>query len=151
MKKHLFTTLILVFLCTNFLAQKNKKSKEKIKAFKVSYLTQELNLTPENAEKFWPVYNNHQEKLDTLRSQRIYRIRKKIKSAEDFDAITEEASKSFVISKINLDKKVLIEKELFLTKVSKILSYKKILKLQISEREFTRKLMHSYRDRKHPK
>ena len=71
MKKQLFTTLILVFLCTNFLAQKNKKSKEKIKAFKVSYLTQELNLTSENAEKFWPVYNKHQEKLDTLRSKGI--------------------------------------------------------------------------------
>jgi len=146
MKKQLFTTLILVFLCTNFLAQKNKKSKEKIKAFKVSYLTQELNLTSEIAEKFWPVYNKHQENLDTLRSKGIVKIRKRIRSAGGFDAFTEEASKSFVISKIILDKKILIEKEKFLTNVSKILSYKKILKLQISEREFTRKLMQRYRD-----
>lgn len=148
MKKQLLSTLILVFLCTNFLAQKNKKSKEKIKAFKVSYLTQELNLTPEIAEKFWPIYNKHQQNLDSLRNKGIIKIRKKIRSAGGFEAFTEEEAKSFVISKIILNKKILIEKEDFLTNISKILSYKKIVKLLISEKEFTRKLMQRYRNSK---
>jgi Skp family chaperone for outer membrane proteins len=144
MKKHLFITLLFVFICSSFFAQTDKKSKEKIKTLKVSFLTQELDLTAEVAQKFWPIYNKHQESLDILRNLGRTEIRKKLKNIGGFDALSEEESKSFVNSKIELDKKILVEKESFLKSISKVLSYKKILKLQLSEREFARKLMHKY-------
>lgn len=38
--------------------QTNRKpSREEINAQKIAFFTQELNLTPQEAEKFWPVYN----------------------------------------------------------------------------------------------
>ncbi len=37
--------------------EKRHPSKEEISAQKIAFFTQELNLTPQEAEKFWPVYN----------------------------------------------------------------------------------------------
>ena len=37
---------------------------EEIKAQKVAYITQKMGFTPEEAQKFWPVYDAFQRKLD---------------------------------------------------------------------------------------
>lgn len=144
MKKNLLTLVLFLFVCANFSAQDHRKNKEKIKALKASFLTQELDLSAEVAEKFWPIYNEYEEKLDLIRRQGMTNIRKKLKNAGGLEALSEEESKSFVNSKLQLDKKALIEKEKFLSKISKVLSYKKILKLQLAERDFARKLMRKY-------
>jgi len=142
MKKYIFITLL--FICTSFLAQTNKDSKEKITALKVAFLTQELELSTKDAQKFWPIYNKFEKSIDSLRNQTRNNIRNKLKSVGAFDDITEEEAKSFVKNKINVDKKILIEKDQFFTEISKILSYKKILKLHLSEKDFARKLMKKY-------
>ncbi len=53
--------------------QKNGPSKEKIESLRRAYYTQELNLSPSEAEKFWPIYNafeenkkQHQKKMKQL-------------------------------------------------------------------------------------
>jgi hypothetical protein len=53
--------------------QKNGPSKEKIESLRRAYYTQELNLSPSDAEKFWPNYNafeenkkQHQKKMKQL-------------------------------------------------------------------------------------
>lgn len=40
---------------------------DKIEAMRVAFITQQLNLTPEEAQKFWPVYNQYHEDIKTLR------------------------------------------------------------------------------------
>lgn len=40
---------------------------EKIEALKIAFITQQLNLTPEEAQKFWPIYNTYKEELAALR------------------------------------------------------------------------------------
>jgi len=63
---------------------------ERMQSIQVAYLTRELNLTPQDAEKFWPVYNRYQDELragmknesggDALdRQQKLLDIRKKYK------------------------------------------------------------------------
>lgn len=143
MKIYLLTFIATFFLCANIVAQKNK---EKIKALKISFLTQELNLSSKEAQKFWPIYNEHEKNLENLRNEGGLEIRKKIKITGGVDAITEEEAKKFVTSKLNLDKKVLVEKENFLLKITTVLPYKKILKLQLSQRNFARRLMRKYRE-----
>lgn len=65
-------TLLLAKLATN--AQKandpvNKK-REKIKAEKVAFITRELDLTVEEAQDFWPVYNKYQNKLNKIQQEK---------------------------------------------------------------------------------
>ena len=40
---------------------------EKIEALKIAFITQRLNLTPEEAQKFWPVFNQYESEMKTLR------------------------------------------------------------------------------------
>lgn len=63
---------------------------EKIQAIFVAYATKELNLTPDEAQKFWPVYNQYLEELKKARQEnktdeiafeeKAVAIRKKYKS-----------------------------------------------------------------------
>jgi hypothetical protein len=39
----------------------------KIEALKIAYLTNKLALSPEEAQKFWPVYNKYMEEIRTTR------------------------------------------------------------------------------------
>ncbi|HLG04086.1 MAG TPA: hypothetical protein VI731_10860, partial [Bacteroidia bacterium] len=40
---------------------------ERVQALKVAFITKHLNLTPAEAEKFWPVYNEYQDKREAVR------------------------------------------------------------------------------------
>jgi hypothetical protein len=68
----------------------------RLKSLEIAYLTRELNITPAEAEKFWPVYNKYQEEMRTAmtnskdndileRQQQMLNIRKKYKN--DFSNI----------------------------------------------------------------
>ena len=143
MKKKL---LILALLCTTFLSfgQHSKKSRNKIKALKIAFLTEELKLTSLKAQKFWPIYHKHHEELDVSKENIRSEFKNKIKEAGDLKNLKEAEAKKIVLLKVALDKKMFIEREKFISKVSKFLSYKKIMKLYLSEREFARKLMRKY-------
>ncbi len=143
MKKYII--ILTLFLSTlNCLGQAKKESSEKVKALKVAFLTQELQLTSREAEKFWPLYNKHRERLDSLRSVGRTAIKTKIKEVGDLNNLEESEAKKFVLLRLNLERKISSEKEAFVPSISPFLPYKKILKLYISEREFARKLMHKY-------
>ena len=144
MKKNIILLILLLFISLNVAAQ-GRKNKEKIKALKIAFLTQELNLTAEVAQQFWPVYNTHEENLDLLRNKGRAAIRKQLKNDGGFEGLSEEDAKIFVKNKLDLDNQILLEKMSFTKKIAKVLTYKQILKLQLSERDFARELMRKYR------
>ena len=137
--------LALALLLTTFLSfgQHNKESREKIKALKVAYLTQELKLNAIEAQQFWPLYHNHKEKIDNYQEKGRSKFRK-FRKLENLENLEEAEAKKLVFLKATLDKKIINEKELFISEVSAFLSYNKIIKLYHSEREFARKLMRKY-------
>src|SRR5882724_9532872 len=40
---------------------------EKLQSMKIAFFTERLNLTPEEAKSFWPVYNAFQDELEKMR------------------------------------------------------------------------------------
>lgn len=74
--KKLIHLLFISLICTAIQAQdsdepqpQNANAKEKIKAARIGLITQRLGLTPEQAEKFWPIYNEFTQKRTDLRLQ----------------------------------------------------------------------------------
>lgn len=64
MKKYLLIlTLFLGFAVKGISQDDDKKDGGKIEALKIAYLTRKLNLTTEEAQKFWPVYNKYADEL----------------------------------------------------------------------------------------
>jgi len=90
MKKILF--LIALSLPLLVSAQDNSQRDNKLQSLEIAYLTKELNLSPEEAQKFWPVYNKYSAEMkETLRNkandpdvldkqQKLLDIRKKYRS-----------------------------------------------------------------------
>jgi hypothetical protein len=143
MKKYIIILTLFLSVLNSF-GQAKKESSEKVKALKVAFLTQELQLTSMEAEKFWPLYNKHRERLDSLRNIGRAAIKNKIKEVGDLNNLEESEAKKFVLLRLNLERQISAEKEAFVPSISPFLPYKKILKLYVSEREFARKLMQKY-------
>ena len=62
--------LILLFYCAGFNAYAQEHNKhERIKALKVSFITEKLELSATEAEKFWPIYNTYDSQIHDLRHE----------------------------------------------------------------------------------
>jgi hypothetical protein len=57
---------IIFFFSTSALAQQPRDG-ERLEALKIAYLTKKLNLTTEEAQRFWPVYNQYMADLKKIR------------------------------------------------------------------------------------
>lgn len=54
------------------LAQEEETSQNnggKLKAYQIAFLTKKLNLTPDEAQRFWPVFNKYEDEIRTTRIQ----------------------------------------------------------------------------------
>jgi len=142
MKKLIILTTLLFFCLFTTTAQ------EKIKALKIAYLTEQLNLTSSEAEKFWPIYNKNDETQYELRHKVRSEIKKNFKGKDLVNSISEEEAERIIKLKLDTDKKVYECQSAFINKIKNIISYKKIIRLQVAEMEFGRKLMSKYRHQK---
>lgn len=140
---------ILLFLVSfSFYAQSDKidEKREKIKAYKVSFLTTELELTSTEAEKFWPVYNAFDDKQYELRHDKMKTYLRKLDD-DNINSISEKEAVILLSQIESTDKELYFLREKYMTNLKKILSAKKILKLKKSEDDFNRKLLKQYRDK----
>lgn len=62
MKKMFTLTMIVLFSCSSMLfaqEQPNHKEQEKIQALEIAFISRKLNLNENEAQRFWPVYNEY--------------------------------------------------------------------------------------------
>ena len=145
MKNIIAFLCLALFLSSALFAQQKSESREKIKALKIAYLTEQLNLSPKEAQQFWPIYNAYDDQQSSLRYKSRYEMKKTIKASGSIDNISEQESQKLIELKLNTDKKIYELQTEFVAKVKKVLSYKKIIQLHIAEMEFGRNLMKKYR------
>ena len=147
--KNIITFICISLFCILSLsAQIRKGSRDKIKMLKISYLTDRLKLTPDEAQKFWPIYNIQDKKKHELKVKLRSEIKKAIKQNENINAVSENDAERLISLKLTTEKKIYELHENFITKIKKILSYKKIIQLELAEMEFGRKLLNRYRHKK---
>ena len=59
MKRKISVFAIFAIFCTVSISAQNA-NRERLEAYKIAFFTKRLNLTPGEAEKFWPLYNEYQ-------------------------------------------------------------------------------------------
>ena len=69
MKRGLIVSIMLTFLPLLQVTAQNPNL-EKLNAYKIAFFTRRLNLTSQEAEKFWPVYNEFQDKRNAIQIER---------------------------------------------------------------------------------
>jgi len=107
----------------------------KLYAIKKAYINQQLNLTPEEAERFWPVYDQYQIELDQILAQRR---QNNSSSPNDLDQVDKDIYYE--------QKLVQIRKKYYRGEFLKVLPRDKVEKLYQSEREFKNELIRHLRE-----
>lgn len=142
------TTLIslLILFCTVQLSAQNKmdpKMIEVIKSKKVAFITENVGLTPQESEKFWPVYNQlEKERYALMDRRRELEDKDDDKSVKNEDYYRKLAGE---IVAIPMKESKLIEE--YNAKFLSMLSAEKVVKLYRAERKFRSYLMHEMRKR----
>lgn len=143
MKKYL--TIVLVFVSITLFAQQpppddgpQRPARERVEAMKVGFLTQRLNLTPEEAKVFWPVYNKYQDELETLRKSRRENL---INAKQNFDEMSEKDVEKTVDSELGFRQSELDLQKKYHGQFKQVLPIKKVAKLYKAEEDFKRELL----------
>jgi hypothetical protein len=151
MKMMKFLMPFLLLLNISMLGQdKNKEKWEQIKALKVSYITTELSLTPEESEKFWPVYNVYEEKQWKIRHDIMRPIVKKIDEV-GIDKMTEKEAAGYLDKLQEAEEDLLTLRNKLIADLKPIIGSARVLKLKKAEDDFNKKLLEKYKDKKDEK
>ena len=70
MKKVVFILLIMLTMPVIKTAAQNTNM-EKLNNYKIGFFTKKLNLTSQEAEKFWPVYNDYQTQRNQIQIEKL--------------------------------------------------------------------------------
>jgi hypothetical protein len=147
MKRIIFCMLVpaLIFL-TDLSAQ--NPNLERLNAYKIGFITKRLNLTSQEAEKFWPIYNDFQDKKNKIQLERI-EINRNFNQNElnMSDREMSEAAERIV----NLEMREAELAREFHDKIKTVLSPVKILRLYQAENQYRIQLLKELQERNQTK
>ena len=115
-----------------------KPKQEKIEELKIAFITKELNLSPQEAQKFWPVYNEMGGKLKAeKKKQRV--INKELRENRSTYSESQFRNKSGAI--MNSEIRCAELKKSYHDKIGGVIGYKKATKLLSLEHRFKKELL----------
>jgi len=135
MKKLVIPILLLAF-SFSIHAQRGDKMKE-IKAQKVAFITNQLNLTVEESQQFWPIYNAFEAKVHDMRRNDL----KDVREAMENDDLSDNEAQKLLDKFMTVEDKMHEAKKQLVRDLSNVLPAKKIIALKATEDAFNRKLM----------
>lgn len=137
------TLTSLLILISFSLLTFGQSRRDKIKTLKIAYITEKLNLSEQEAQQFWPIYNNFEQDYSKLKKDN-YESRKNI----NFETISEEEAKQLLkVIRVNDNKIQSLESD-FTDRLTKIMSAKKVILLRKIEDDFKRKMIEEYKKRR---
>ena len=140
MKKLIFALVLVltqVLTLENSNAQTKKPNSREIEAIKIGYITRRLELTPEESQKFWPVYNQYQKELNLLNQQKK---QTRIQNANNPNRLIDDD--------FSFDTKILEMRKKYRFKFNQVISDEKVKRLYIAERDFREELIKQLRQRR---
>jgi len=141
MNKSILFLMVLLLGGVLVQAQSREDRFKEIKAQKVAYLTEKMNLSVEESKSFWPIYNEYEQSMRQLRGEPWPKEKD----------LTEANAKKALTSNLEREEKEIKVKKEFYEKVTSVISYKKLYLLEVGEREFRQKLFEQYKNRRNRK
>jgi len=151
--KSILSIITILLFSTVVFGQTAKKTDncplddEKIKAEKIAFITEKMDLTVKEAQQFWPVYNEFNDKMDALFKEE-HKITRELKKGVDVLSDSEIESKLDRLLEIRSEKAKL--EEVYHEKYKSVLPIKKVALLYDADREFRKHLLHKYKDQNCP-
>jgi hypothetical protein len=115
----------------------------KIQAMKIAYITQELNLTPGEAEKFWPLYNEFEAKRNKIMNGVIKGTPHEM---PDLGNMSDEEVNEMILNKFKEERAMVDLQEEYFVKYKEVLPVKKVARYYEAEKRFRSRLIQGIRD-----
>lgn len=139
------TLILCTLLFGTFLMHAQGPVRNRIKTLKVAFITEQVGLTSEEAQQFWPIYNEHEETMENIRRKERSEIHANIARAQELST-NESADLLDNLLALQFDKQK-AERE-FLSKLRTVIPAKKVLLLVKAEEDFKKQLIQQFRKRR---
>lgn len=140
--KRLSIILILFLISFGTFAQ-NKDAMKKIESARIALITERLGLSPDQAEKFWPVYREY-----NLERRQVRQEFRDARQGVDMKNLTDEQSKQLVQKGMEMKQKELnLEKE-YSNRLTEVISTQQLFKLKNAEKDFQQMLLKRIQDQR---
>ena len=144
MKKIIILLLLLVSGMS--FAQGFEKRAERVKALRVAFISNKLDLTSQEAEKFWPIFNKFSDtQMDLHKQKRQLMLKLK---PENTAGMSDAATLKLLNESENIDADLEDKKRQFVKDLQGIIPAQKILLLKKSEEDFKSMLLKKMNDRR---
>lgn len=140
----LLTVLLLLVSLSAVSQGRFKQKKEQIKALKVAFITDELELTASEAEKFWPLFNAYDAKQAELRHEKMKALMNRLEEGA-LDRMSDKEATTFLNQMESTEEEMYANRKKFTANLKNVIPPLKILKLKKAEEDFNRKLLKQYR------
>lgn len=147
MKTKILFPIIFLLIASLSFAQDHKEKREKVKALKVAYITEQLGLTSEEAQKFWPIYNTFDEKQMELRHEKMRAILDRFQPG-NVDKLTEKEASALLVQMEKIEEDLFNLRKKFIKDLQGVISAKKIIKLKKAEEDFNREMLKQMREKR---
>lgn len=132
--------IVLFALTIQFGFSQEREREEKMQAMKIAYITKALDLSPQESTVFWPVYNQYESELKTLR-----------KSAKrpnaDIESLTDQEVDGLIEQRFDVaEKKIALERKLVSDLSGKLPKYK-MVQLIHAEEKFKKEILSRVKQR----
>lgn len=141
MKHTVITFFLLTIVCCGFAQDKDKR--ERIKALKIAFITEKLELTSSEAQKFWPIYNAYELEREMLRKN----MREK-KNNLTVENLTESEAKIVLGDMVAFEEERTKQKTDFVERLLTALPAKKIILLKVADDEFNKRMLEEFKRRR---
>ncbi len=139
-----YTLLAVLMMASAWMVKAQNGDGQNVEAIRIAYLTRQLNLTPEEAQQFWPVYNQAQDELKALKLGQRQEVRT---ARRNFDTMSDAEVEEAVNTMVEVKQK---ELDLFMKhheQYIKVLPIRKVAKLYKAEADFRQMLLDRIKER----
>jgi hypothetical protein len=132
---------MVVLLSFGMTSAQDGNNKERIHAIKVGFITEKIQLTTDQAAKFWPVYNRYEDERGTLR-RNFYAKYPRDKQQD------QQSSMQYVDDNLAYQEQQVALKRKYKDEFLKIISAQQLAQLYQAEREFKKMLVDQLKDKR---
>jgi len=127
---------ILLFLLTLGASYGQTDAMEKLEAAKIALITERLELTPDQAEKFWPIYRQFADEQKSLRKEF-----QQLKQGYDPSKATEAQNQQMLDEGLKIREKQLNLEKTYSSRMQEVISTRQLMNLRKAEDDFKQMLL----------
>lgn len=139
-----FTSILILcfFLIASLSAQDGRKGQkeERIRSLRIAFITEKLQLTPQESEQFWPIYNEYEKERRKMRTE--------MKKGRKGTDISDSEADEMVDASLAMQEEQIQLKRRYYERMKKVIPSQKLVMLDKAEKEFRRKVVKEIKRRK---